>query len=76
MNRTERFLTAEELGAHLRLRPSTVKTWARTGRIPARRLTQRVVRFDLEEVQRALAMTPVTQGTHREEEGHARRQRK
>lgn len=54
MNKSERFLTAEELAVHLRLRPSTVKAWAREGRIPVIRPTKRVARFDLEAVIRVL----------------------
>ncbi len=51
----DRFLTPEELAACLRLRPSTVKSWAREGRIPCIRPSQRVVRFDLAAVGAALA---------------------
>jgi len=54
MNKTERFLTADELAVHLRLRPSTVRAWARAGRIPVLRPTRRVARFDLEAVLRSL----------------------
>ena len=47
-------ITAEELGARLRLKPDTVILWARQGRIPVRRLSRKVVRFRLPEVVAAL----------------------
>lgn len=47
-------LTSEELAQRLRLRPSTVKRWAQEGIIPSLRLSGKVVRFDPEEVERAL----------------------
>lgn len=50
-------LTAEELGAELRVRPSTVKQWARAGRIPEVWLSSRVRRFRLEAVLKALGKT-------------------
>jgi len=40
-------LTAEELAARLHVRPSTVREWARRRRIPAVRLSPKVVRFSL-----------------------------
>ncbi len=48
-------LTAEELAARLRLRPSTVRRWARRRRIPAIRISPKVVRFDPSTVIDALA---------------------
>ncbi|HTU19230.1 MAG TPA: helix-turn-helix domain-containing protein [Gemmataceae bacterium] len=39
-------LTAIQLAERLNLRPSTVRVWARRGRIPAVRLSPKVVRFD------------------------------
>jgi len=50
-----RFLTAGELAALLRLRPSTIKSWAREGRIPCMRFSKGVVRFDLDAVREAIA---------------------
>jgi excisionase family DNA binding protein len=47
-------LTAEDLAARLRSRPSTIRRWARAGRIPAVRVTAKVVRYDLAEVMRAM----------------------
>ena len=48
-------LTAEELAAKLRIRPSTVRTWTRAKRIPAIRLAPKVVRYDLRAVVEMLA---------------------
>lgn len=39
-------LTATELAERLKVRPETVKVWAREGRIPAVRLSPKVLRFD------------------------------
>lgn len=47
-------ITAEELGAQLRLQPATVILWARQRRIPAHRLSRKVIRFRLPEVVAAL----------------------
>lgn len=49
-------LTPEELGRCLKIKPMTVLTWARTGRIPAIKITHRVVRFDLSAVLKALGV--------------------
>lgn len=46
MNGTE-LLTADELAGRLHLRPSTIKRWAREGRIPSVRPSPKVVRYDL-----------------------------
>ena len=47
-------LTAEELAAKLRVRPATVRDWARRGRIPTVRLTRKTVRYRLPAVVEAL----------------------
>jgi excisionase family DNA binding protein len=47
-------LTAEEVAERLRLKHDTITTWARQGRIPAHRLTRKVIRFRLSEVLAAL----------------------
>lgn len=47
-------LTADELAERLRLRPSTVRIWARLGRIPSLRLSPKVIRFDVSAVVKAL----------------------
>ena len=43
-------LTAEELAERLHVRPSTVREWARRGKIPTVRLSPKVVRYDLSAV--------------------------
>ena len=48
------YLTAVELAERLRVRPATIRSWGRTGRIPTIRLSRRVLRFDLSEVLAAL----------------------
>jgi excisionase family DNA binding protein len=48
-------LTAEELGLLLKVAPETVKAWARQGRIPAVRVTPKVIRFDTTAVLTAIS---------------------
>jgi excisionase family DNA binding protein len=48
------FLTARQLAAHLQVSESTVRRLAREGRIPAVRLTPRLIRFHLPSVLEAL----------------------
>jgi excisionase family DNA binding protein len=50
----QRFLTPSELAGLLRVRPSTISSWAREGRIPCLRFSKGVVRFDLDAVTAAL----------------------
>ena len=47
-------VTAEEVAERLRLRPDTVRRWTREGRIPSIRLSAKVIRFDLDDVEAAL----------------------
>ena len=47
-------LTADEVADRLQVRPSTVKRWARQGRIPTVRLTPKVVRYELAAVVEAM----------------------
>ena len=47
-------LTPDELADRLHVRPSTVRRWAQEGRIPAVRLTPKVVRYDLAAVVAAM----------------------
>lgn len=47
-------MTANEVAEQLRLRPGTIRLWTREGIIPAMRLTPKVVRYDLAEVESAL----------------------
>lgn len=53
-------MTAADLAARLGVRPSTVHDWHRAGRIPGRRLSHRVLRFDLAEVVAALESASVS----------------
>jgi len=48
-------LTADELATWLRIRPRTVRDWSRRGRIPARRLSHKIVRYVASEVIEALS---------------------
>jgi excisionase family DNA binding protein len=47
-------LTADELATRLKVRPNTVKEWARAGKIPRVRITPKVVRYDPDAVREAL----------------------
>ncbi len=48
------FLTADELARRLNLKASTIRRWAQDGIIPCLKLSAKVIRFDPEEVERAL----------------------
>ena len=50
----ETVLTAAELAERLQVKTQTVLSWHRTGRIPVRRLTRKVLRFSLPDVMAAL----------------------
>lgn len=47
-------VTADELAVRLRVRPDTVRRWARAGLIPSIRLSAKVRRFDPADVGRVL----------------------
>ena len=51
---TIELLTTEELAARLKLETSTIREWARSGKIPVLRLSAKVLRFNLAEVMAAL----------------------
>lgn len=53
-DKREEFLTARQLAAILQVSESTVRRLAREGRIPAIRLTARLLRFHLQSVMNAL----------------------
>ena len=53
MNDTE-LLTLDQLADRLHVRPRTVRAWVRQGRIPAVKLSPKVVRFDWEAVLTAI----------------------
>lgn len=55
-------LTAAQLAERLKVRPSTVREWAKTGRIPEIRISAKVRRFDLAEVDAALRRQAVSHG--------------
>lgn len=48
-------LTANELAAKLKLKPETIRVWAREGRIPSIRPTPKILRFDLQKVLQAIS---------------------
>lgn len=48
-----------ELAKHLGIQPSTVRAWVRAGRIPAVRITPKVIRFDIGDVIKSLKMRKV-----------------
>lgn len=57
MNEATELLTAEELAKRLRVSPETVKAWTRRGLIPSLRLSPKVIRYNADEVMRALSAT-------------------
>lgn len=63
----QELLTAEELAGRLKIRPDTVKTWARQGRIPAMRLSPKVLRFDFDDVRESLSKPTNDAGGRRED---------
>ena len=50
----EELLTYAELAQKLKVRPSTVKAWAKASQIPAIRVGAKIIRFDYPEVVEAL----------------------
>lgn len=54
IDRREDLMTRDDLAARLGVRPATVSRWTRTGRIPARRLSPKVIRYRLADVLAAL----------------------
>ncbi len=54
------YLTARQLAEVLQISESTVHRLRRTGRIPAVMLTDRLIRFNLRDVQKALRPTTAT----------------
>jgi excisionase family DNA binding protein len=55
-------LTAARLAARLGVKPETVLRWHRDGKIPARKLSHKVLRFDLAEVVAALEASQRLEG--------------
>ena len=58
----DELLTTEELAGRLKVKPITVRDWARRGLIPRLRLSPKVIRFDLAAVLEAIRQ----KGTRRE----------
>ena len=52
--KSEDLLSRAELAARLGVTPTTIGRWTRLGRIPARQLSPKVVRYDLSAVLAAL----------------------
>ncbi len=52
--RPDALLTAPELAIRLGVKPGTIRQWSRSGRIPVRRLSPKILRFDLAAVLAAL----------------------
>lgn len=50
----DEFLTTRQLAAYLQVSPETVRAWVRTGRIPEIRVSAKVRRFKIVDVERAL----------------------
>lgn len=48
------FMTADQIAEHLNISKLTVDDWRRRGLIPARRLSERVIRYTLADVVAAL----------------------
>ncbi len=48
-------LTTEELAEHLTVTPRTIQNWRDSGKVPFIRITARCFRYDLDQVERALA---------------------
>ncbi len=62
MNDTTELLTAEELAERLRVRPDTVRGWARRGLIPKVQLSPKVIRFDPRAVVEAMTRRQASEG--------------
>lgn len=67
----QRFLTPTELATLLRLQPSTIKSWAREGRISCLRFSKGVLRFDVDAVLRAIAIEAGRSCAERDKAGEA-----
>lgn len=63
-------LTTEELSHKLQLAPSTIRRWVRANRIPAIRVTAKVIRFDYSDVCEALRDGSDRSGEPAAEGGH------
>jgi len=43
-------LSADEVAKRLRVKPTTVLHWTRSGRIPAIRVSRKIIRFDFDAI--------------------------
>lgn len=50
-----KLVTAEELAQRLEVKPCTIRKWSRQGKIPAVRISPKVVRFDAQAVMAILS---------------------
>ena len=57
-----RLLTARELAAVLGVTSSTVRRWARSGRVPCLRTGHRFIRFERDAALRALSLADASNG--------------
>jgi excisionase family DNA binding protein len=64
MNCVTVLLTSDELAERLRVRPATIRDWARRGRIPKVRLSYKVLRFEFSAVMSALTQSQVGGSRH------------
>ena len=60
----DELLTPDQLARRLGVRPRTIREWARKGRVPAMRLSRKVVRFDWETVLSALRQQAARLASH------------
>jgi predicted site-specific integrase-resolvase len=58
MSNDDSVLTRAQLAARLKVQPGTIGLWTRRGRIPVRRLSPKVLRYDLAAVLAALDAHP------------------
>jgi predicted site-specific integrase-resolvase len=47
--------TSSDLATHLQVTTRTIQNWRKAGRIPFLRITARSLRYDIDQVERALA---------------------
>ena len=57
-------LTAEQLADRLAVKPRTIREWFRAGLIPATRLSPKVIRYNLDDVVKALKERQEAQGAN------------
>lgn len=69
MMKNTRLITADAIALRFGVTVRTVNRWVRDGAIPYLRPSRRVVRFDLELVERALAKRAAEAGARRQGEG-------